>query len=136
MLLYATAQDYGLWLDDSSQTVALGVLRAASADIDELLFSAVYDTNEDGTPSDEAVAEVLKEATCAQVQFLLEAGDTTGTGTVGKVKTASLGSASYQFEGSGLAAAGATTRTGRPIASQALSILRTARILTTVSVRG
>lgn len=57
-------------------------LRTASRVVDELLHAIVYDTDDDGLPTDVDIAEAMAEATCA---IALEAY-TTGALTAGATK--------------------------------------------------
>lgn len=70
-------------------------LAIASRDIDWLVMTAVYDTDEDGAPTDEDVAETLRDATIAQASWGIDpsAGLAAGDLPAG-FTSVSLGSAS------------------------------------------
>lgn len=125
---YATETDYTTFTGGQSVSVAL--LNTASRDVDEILIGARYRTNTQGLPTDQAVIDALRDATCAQAQWLDSIGDTTGTGPAPRLKSASLGSATYQLE-DGHSGDGATTVGGRQIAASAIGILRVAALLPT-----
>lgn len=79
-MAYATVQD----LTDSSvlgydaPPNAQVLLDRASRDIDRAIQCAVYDVDDAGLPTLAAVTEALKEATCEQVAYQLEIGNTDG----------------------------------------------------------
>jgi hypothetical protein len=68
-------------------------LARASEHIDDLLTLAVYDTDVDGLPTDTAVVEAVRDATCAQVVWWAETGYS-ATGAPPRYKSVSLGSLS------------------------------------------
>lgn len=55
-------------------TAAAWSLARASEHVDELLLLAVYDVDQSGLPTATAVAEALRDATCAQVVWWAETG--------------------------------------------------------------
>ncbi|HEY9367563.1 hypothetical protein [Streptomyces sp.] len=76
-MAYATIQQ----LDDAlgyTPNGAQGLLDRASRDVDRALFCSVYDTDEDGNPTDAAHVTALTEATVEQVAYQLEQGNTSG----------------------------------------------------------
>lgn len=69
-LVYATPAELATWLGlDEPPAGASLALRDASLIIDGLLIGAVYETDADGKPTDERVAGILRDATCAQAAF-------------------------------------------------------------------
>ncbi|GAA0972709.1 hypothetical protein Q7689_00320 [Nocardiopsis tropica] len=68
--VYATPEELAEWLGlDAPPAGAVTALRDASLTIDGLLIGAVYETDADGKPTDERVAGILRDATCAQASF-------------------------------------------------------------------
>jgi len=68
--VYATPAELATWLGlDEPPAGAVTALRDASLAIDGLLIGAVYETDADGKPTDERVAGILRDATCAQAAF-------------------------------------------------------------------
>lgn len=86
-------------------------LRRASELLDaEVLTQCVYDVDDDGLPTDERVADVLRRATLEQAWWWVETGDDSGAGSVVSGST------------------GGPTVTGRlpRLAPQAVAVLRSA----------
>ncbi|WP_437582728.1 hypothetical protein ACSAGD_10710 [Paramicrobacterium sp. CJ85] len=132
---YATPSDYFDFLDgdvpdpipDEKQLNAM--LRRASTVIDGRLRLSVYDTDEDGYPTDADVSDALKEATCAQAAWFEETDDVTGADSqsgVVKIGSVSLG-------GSGVSGGASNNRSAADsrISPEAVEILRNAGLLTT-----
>lgn len=117
---YATVEQLAAYPggDQIAASDAEALLDDASADVDDMLFGAVYEVDADGMPTAPEVADVLARATCAQAVYLDELGDRTGAGRLWQ--SASIGSVSY-------------TRSTRPsapdYAPRALRILRTAGLI-------
>ncbi len=96
--VYATAEEY----DASPYGQAViapadlaGRLAIASRDVDELLVTAVYDTDENQKPTDTDVAEALRDATIAQASYTANPAAHLSSGEVPAGYTSvSLGSAS------------------------------------------
>lgn len=123
--IYATLSDYRNAVYDQDAIISDGLLAAASLVIDELAIGAVYDINDTTQlPTDTAVLETLRDATCAQAQWMDATGDTTGVGDVVEVESASIGSVS--FTGRKHVASVGRTSSGRPVAPAAWAILRVA----------
>jgi hypothetical protein len=79
--VYATADDLAAWLGDYPPVNAVVLCTRASADIDDLLIGAVYDTSTvTELPTDAAVIEALKLAVCAQVASWLPTQGQEGMG--------------------------------------------------------
>lgn len=95
--VYATAEEYDAspYGQATAPADITGRLAIASRDIDELLVTAVYDTDEDQQPTDTDVAEALRDATIAQASYSINpaAGLAEGELPAG-VSSASIGSAS------------------------------------------
>lgn len=70
------------------------VLVAASLDVDQMLLTAIYETDSSGLPTDPDVTEALKDATIAQAQYAAGKGDATNVGA-GHITQASIGSISF-----------------------------------------
>ncbi|GAB2519473.1 hypothetical protein [Paramicrobacterium agarici] len=130
---YATPSDYFDFLDgeipdpvpDEQQLKAK--LRRASIVIDGRLRLAVYDTDEDGYPTDADVSEALKDATCAQADWFTETDDITGADSqagVVKIGSVSLGGSGATGGASNARSAGASR-----ISPEAVEILRNAGLL-------
>lgn len=124
--IYATAAEYTAATGGGVVTDAL--LAQASGIIDELLIGAVYVVDE-GTQiaTDTATAELIRDATIAQAQWMDALGDTTGVGDTREVESASVGSVS--FSGARRTSTVAYTSSGRAIAPGAVSILRVGGLL-------
>lgn len=98
MKSYATESDLESWYGEALPG-AKALLRDASIEIDSLLIGAIYDTDEDGLPTDPRVRNVLRDATCAQAAWV---GETGGTQT-----PSSFGS--LRFDGPSLSESGASS---------------------------
>ncbi len=102
--VYATEAEYADWLGlDDPPAGAATALRRASMVVDEMLFGAVYDVDDDRLPTDTDVAEALRDATCAQAEYGRTTGDASMVGAAG-ITTVSLGSLSYTKAATGTAA--------------------------------
>lgn len=64
----------------------------ASGRIDDMLLSAIYDTDDDGMPTKASVIAAMQDATCAQVEYAMSIGDPNGTGQLSTFKSVSIGS--------------------------------------------
>lgn len=117
--IYATTTQYAEWAGDGATTTD-SLLRAASSIIDEALIGAIYATDDDGKPTVTKVATTIRDATCAQTQWMDAIGDTSGVGDVAEVDSASIGSVSF----SGGRTSSTTLKSGRTLAGTAAAILR------------
>lgn len=73
--VYATSGDLTAYPVAVPAGVSAGLLlQRASRDVDRALLCAVYDVDDDGYPTDTAVRQALREATCEQVAGAIEAG--------------------------------------------------------------
>ena len=96
---YATSGDLAEYLQDAPPENADRLLIRASELIDRMLFTARYDVDVDGDPTDTGVIAALKKATCAQVAWWIETGDEWGLGTA--YSSMSIGSVSLSRAQSG-----------------------------------
>lgn len=92
--VYATAAQYAQspYGSPSAPADIAARLAVASGVVDELLTSARYAVDNDGAPTDAAVVEAMRDATCAQARYALGTGDDDGTGQ--RWTSVSIGSAS------------------------------------------
>lgn len=126
--VYATQQQYRDWSGDTAATVSDALLARASLIIDDALKGAVYDVDPATLmPTDANITEALMEATCAQIQWWDEIGDTTGAGAGAQFQSASIGSASYT---KGYSAAGSKAGNSGALAPMAFTTLEVAGLLT------
>jgi hypothetical protein len=121
--LYASVADYrNRTNDQNTPTARVQVaLQLATEDIDRALIAAVYRTDADGMPLDPQLANVLRRATAAQAQYVIDVGDDSGV----KREYASTSIA-------GLSQTRAPSMQGnalRPICTQALGILHVSGVL-------
>lgn len=123
--VYATEAEYADWLGTAAPAGSERALRAASARIDEMLVSAVYDTDEDGKPTAAADIEALMEATCAQADYQRGIGDPYSTGAPQQWASVKIGSASLSR---GQSAGGGTSAAPR-YSSEAFGILQRAGLI-------
>lgn len=74
---YATAADLAAYVSPDSAPAGINArdLREATAQVDEMLLTAVYRVDVDGMPTDPVVAAALRDATCAQALHVNEYGD-------------------------------------------------------------
>lgn len=88
---YATTAQLAEHLDEAPPPGSMRALVRATRKVDELLRTAIYHVDDAGMPTDALVAEALAEATCAQVEWWDEIGDERGTGAVGALAGAQIG---------------------------------------------
>lgn len=72
---YATAADLAAWLGGYPPANAAPLLARATDDIDSALVGAHYNVDADGFPTDTAVIEALRDATCAQAVWRTPTAD-------------------------------------------------------------
>lgn len=119
--VYATLSDYRGYTGDTTDTASVALLTRASLDIDNALKGALYDVDDNtGLPTKTKVIEALRDATCAQVQWWDEIGDTSGTGAAGQFQSAQLGTAAYTR---GYTAGGSSAGNSTTLAPAAFKIL-------------
>lgn len=97
---YATPEALTAWTGQPAPADAERLLARAGEDIDSALLTAVYAVDEDGDPD---VRAALSDATCAQVEYQLVAGDD-GTGAGGQWDSVSIGPVSLSGRSSTTAA--------------------------------
>lgn len=121
-VLYATTADLVTYLEpDPVPANADRLLARASEILDGALIGAVYKTDATtGMPTDTDVVDALRNATCAQVQFMAVVQDETGA--LAGFSSVSVGGVSY------------TTNTGsgsgpNRLAPQAVTVLQVAGLL-------
>lgn len=73
--LYATSADYAEELLEAPPTGIRRKLLTASRMVDQMLLTAIYDTDDDGMPTDDDMIAAMKLATVLQVEFAAGAGD-------------------------------------------------------------
>lgn len=91
---YATLTELADYLEDEPPDGAARLLVRASRRVDSMLIGAVYAVDTNGLPTDATVAAALRDATCAQVEWWGEVGDSTGTGAGGAWSNVSIGKVS------------------------------------------
>lgn len=124
---YATSEELATWLGTDAPAGADRLLTIASHRIKRVIRHALYDTDDDGEATDEDVIAALRDATCAQVQYMTVTGDETGA-TRGATAL-SLGSASVSF-------AAPTERGGEPgLSDVAADILINAGLVPFIATR-
>lgn len=124
---YATADEYATWANNPGSTVSTVLLERATEIIDEVLIGAVYDVDDDGLPTDDAVAAALRDAVCAQAAHMLAVGDADGSGTA--VGWDSIAIGSVQLSGKSTTGGVARTSSGAQVATGAIRGLRVAGLL-------
>lgn len=87
---YATPEQLTAWTGQPAPADAERLLARADEDIDSALLTAVYPVNDNGDPLDPQIRAALADATCAQVEYQLAAGDD-GTGAAGQWDSVSIG---------------------------------------------
>ncbi|MFC8925227.1 hypothetical protein ACFT43_05005 [Streptomyces albidoflavus] len=103
--VYATPEQLAAWTGTPAPPAAERLLARASEDIDDALLTSVYEVNSGGLPTDPAVAAVLADAVCAQVEYQLATGDD-GTGAAGRWGSVSIGPVALSDRRDGPQAAG------------------------------
>ncbi len=75
--VYATTADLTAYCapDPAPAEVGERQLREASAQVDQMLLTAIYDVDADEQPTDPRVRDAVKNATCAQALHVHEHGD-------------------------------------------------------------
>lgn len=82
--VYATTTDLANYLNAAPPLDGARLLADASRMLDSLVLGYCrYDVDDDGMPTDEAVAAAIGRAVCAQVAWWEEIGDSTGAAGVG-----------------------------------------------------
>lgn len=75
--VYATSADLTAYCAPDPAPAGVGArqLRDASAQVDEILLTAIYDRDADEQPTDPRVAAAMRDATCAQALHVNLYGD-------------------------------------------------------------
>lgn len=123
MLIHANDAALKAYNEDDASTATAGEFRRASLLVSKATRLSGYATDADGKATHPFVLSTLSDATCAQVAYWQETGDT-GRGSAKKnLKAASIGGASYTYgdagEGTG----------GDRLCGEANDILRLAGLL-------
>lgn len=130
MRVYATAADFTAVAEDDwdGDPEALSKrLRAASVEVEKLTRRARYDTDADGFPTDQDIADAFTEATCAIVEYWGQTDDPTGADVAaGAVKIGSVSLGTTSSSQDGLSAA---EKLQRRIGSRALDVLTNAGLV-------
>ncbi|MFH9430239.1 hypothetical protein ACH4JZ_18350 [Streptomyces sp. NPDC017615] len=91
--VYATPEQLTTWTGQPPPAEAGRLLARASEDVDSALLTAVYETDDEGLPTDPVVVQALADAVCALIEYRSETGDS-GTGARDRWDSVSLGPAS------------------------------------------
>lgn len=92
---YATAEDYQMWTGVTPPADIDARLARASRRLDRLLVTAVYETGDNGAPSNSDVADAFRDAVCALTQALAKAA----ANDDGHLTSVSAGSVSMTRDG-------------------------------------
>lgn len=129
MRVYASENEYQAspWKNTlPPQGQLLGFLARASIEVERLTANAFYDTDPNGLPIENVIANAFRDATCAQVAYWCNTGDPDGAGAA--VGAVAIGSVRL---GAGQGGAGQTSGgTGSRTAPEALTILHNAGLIT------
>jgi len=123
--VYATAEDLETYTGQPAPATAAAQLAQASRFLDATVFRQCrYAADSDtGLPVDELVADAFRDATCAQVAWWTELGDSIGAFGAG-YSSVSIGGASLSRTGrSGPVAADGTDSPARQVAPQVWDVL-------------
>jgi len=128
--VYATPDQYTKVAEepwDGDAAVLTKRLRAASIEVEKLTRRAVYDTDEDGYPTDPDIADAFAEATCRIVEYWQETDDPTGADAyAGAVK---IGSVSLGTTSSSPDSLTAQEKLARRIGTRAIDVLTNAGLI-------
>lgn len=117
---YATLTDLAGWLMSEPPAGSARRLIRATEKIDQLLLGARYPVDDDGMPTDTDHITALKDAVCAQVEWWVETGDTTGSGVSTSWDSVQIGSVSLSRKKSGGASNSSPSQSVAPAAVAAL----------------
>lgn len=123
MRVYATVSDYADFAElEYTDDVQLAKrLRSASEQVEKLTRLAVYDTDEDGYPTDPDVEAAFRDATCAIAEHWADTDDPRGVdATQGAVK---IGSVSLGTTSSSTDTMSARDKLAQRIGDRAIDIL-------------
>lgn len=99
-LVFATTAEYDSFAEEpfDGTDIVLGKrLRSASIEVEKLTRRAVYETDDEGYPTDADVADAMSEATCAIVEYWESTDDPDGAESIAgavKIGSVSLGTTS------------------------------------------
>lgn len=124
--VYATDSDYLEFTEEDEAPERLeSKLRRASAQVESHIRTARYVTDDDGYPTDQAIGDALRDATCAYVAYWEETDDITGAEAVaGPVKIGSVSLGGTSTGGASSRTPGDTRRS-----DEAITILRNAGLI-------
>ncbi|ASN20698.1 hypothetical protein [Arthrobacter sp. YN] len=100
MIIYATTGDLEQWVSPAPANAA-ALLRSASILVRTETMTAVYETTEDGAPTEPRLVEAFRDATCAQVRAWNGMGvdpSTAGVPSAAPVKSKKLGSGGFEYD--------------------------------------
>jgi hypothetical protein len=128
--VYATSADYAEHAEEpfDGDDVKLGKrLRSCSIEVEKLVRLSLYDTDEDGYPTDADVSDAFTEATVAIAEYFELTGDPTGAeGQQGAIK---IGSVSLGTTSSNQGTASQREKLIARIGEKAVTILGNAGLL-------
>ncbi|MFB8763836.1 hypothetical protein [Nocardiopsis alba] len=122
--VYATPSDLTEWGVELDQAEARGMIRRASALVENHTITARYRVDGDGMPTEPRLVEAFRDAVCAVVAWWEETGN--ASGAAGQYTDVSLGSLSLRRAPS---AGGHSSAQAARIAPEAVQILATAGLL-------
>jgi len=121
MLVYATTDDLTGWVNPAPANTG-ALLRAASALVRRATLTAIYDTDDDGAPSQDFAWAAFRDATCAQVAAWVAADVDPAAGGVqlqaAPTRAKALGTARVEYDTA--AAASVTAMSARSAAATRL----------------
>lgn len=118
--VYATSSDYATYTGATAPSGIDRSLAAASLLVEtEMLRTAVYDTDDDGLPTDTDVIEAMRDATCAQAEYSRAQGDANLVGA-GQVSAFSIGGLSVTKGASSVQSRSPWPSTWSPVAIRIL----------------
>ena len=133
MRVYATPGDYDEVAEepwDTADTATLEKrLRSASIEVEKLTRRAVYETDDDGFPTDPDISDAFTEATCAIAEYWSPSGtdDPMGVDLIAgavKIGSVSLGTTSSSSDG-----LSEQEKLARRIGTKAIDILTNAGLI-------
>jgi hypothetical protein len=128
--VYATLADLTAYVPAGTAPMptepeATRVLTSASKVIDRAAMCGIYQTDTTGYPTDTAVRQAFRDATCAQVEWWIATGDEIGMS--GQYQHVSIGSVSLQRGGGRMGGSAGTP--GQELAPKAETELRDGGVL-------
>ena len=136
MLIYATTAELQEWLDGEALPAnAASLLRSASLMVRSETMTAVYDTDDQGKPTDTATAEAFRDATCAQAQAWAAMGikpTTAGVPQAAPVRSKKLASGGIEYDtsvNSSVAAFQAKQQAAKTLCAESWMILQQAGLM-------